>query len=65
MKYEGQVLQIVGGRSNQYPFSVYQKVFPNISTTDVVVIDGAGHWVHFDKPLETVKEISKFLQRID
>lgn len=40
-------------------------MFPNITRDDVVVIEGAGHWVHFDKPFETINEISKFLTRID
>ena len=32
---------------------------------DVVTIEDAGHWVHFDKPLETIAVIDKFLKRID
>ena len=29
LRYYGPALNIVGGKSRQYDFSVYQKVFPN------------------------------------
>jgi pimeloyl-ACP methyl ester carboxylesterase len=40
-------------------------VFPNIGEGNVVVVPDAGHWVHFDKPVETIKLISGFLDDID
>lgn len=61
LRYEGPCLQIVGGRSRIYPFEKYKKVFTKITEEDVVVVPDAGHWVHFDKPLETVKLIGDFL----
>ena len=33
--------------------------------THVVTVDDAGHWVHFDKPVETIKLIGEFLDKID
>lgn len=66
LRYYGPALNIVGGRSRYYDFSVYQRVFPNqVDGEDVVTIEDAGHWVHFDKPLETIAVIDKFLKRID
>ena len=45
---------------------MYKKVFPNyVKDKDVVTVEGAGHWVHFDKPIETVELIKKFLRRVD
>jgi pimeloyl-ACP methyl ester carboxylesterase len=29
------------------------------------VVEDAGHWVHFDKPQETIKIIASFLDQID
>jgi pimeloyl-ACP methyl ester carboxylesterase len=55
----------VGGRSRIYPFEKYQKIFPNIKEGDVAIVEGAGHWVHFDKPLETIQLIADFLKRVD
>ena len=52
---------IVGGRSLIYPHSAYQKVFPQTTEEQVVVVPEAGHWVHFDKPKETINLISSFL----
>eukprot|EP00347_Sterkiella_histriomuscorum_P019495 403341410 len=65
LRYQGPCYHLVGEKSRQYSYSAYQKVFPNITTEDIVVVNGAGHWVHFDKPLETIKHIAKFLDKID
>ena len=66
LRYHGPGLNIVGGKSRQYDFEVYKKVFPNyVESRDVITVADAGHWVHFDKPVETVALINDFLQRID
>mmetsp|Transcript_18492 Transcript_18492/g.16369 ORF Transcript_18492/g.16369 Transcript_18492/m.16369 type:complete len:123 (+) Transcript_18492:531-899(+) len=39
--------------------------FPNVQAEDIVKIEGAGHWVQVDKPHETLKEISDFIDRMD
>jgi pimeloyl-ACP methyl ester carboxylesterase len=65
LSFHGPTLQIVGGRSKIHPFEAYQKVFPNITRDDVQIVEGAGHWVHFDKPLETIKLVSNFLDKLD
>ena len=40
-------------------------MFPLISEENIDIIEGAGHWVHFDKPVETIESISKFLLKMD
>ena len=66
LRFTGPALNIVGGRSRIYDFEVYQKVFPNyVDGEDVVTIQDAGHWVHFDKPVETIALIEKFLSKVD
>ena len=65
LRYEGPSLNIVGGKSKNYDFESYQKIFPNCTEKDVVTIEEAGHWVHFDKPIETLDAIEQFLQKID
>ena len=61
--YHGPSLNIVGGNSRIYDFDIYKKVFPNIEEgRHVVTIADAGHWVHFDKPVETIAEIDRFLR---
>ena len=66
LRYNGKhIYHLVGERSIQYDFELYQKIFPNITKEQVVVVEEAGHWVHFDKPKETVGLISQFLSQID
>jgi pimeloyl-ACP methyl ester carboxylesterase len=65
LRYEGPCYHIVGGKSKQHPLAKYQRVFPRLRAEDVAVVEGAGHWVHFDKPLETIKLIGRFLEQID
>ena len=43
----------------------YNKVFPNLKDENVIVVPGAGHWVHFDKPTETLNHLANFLDDID
>lgn len=62
---EDTAYHIVGGKSIIYELSQYQKVFPLISEENIDIIEGAGHWVHFDKPMETIESISKFLHKMD
>ena len=59
------VYHLVGGKSVHFEFHQYQKVFPNIKRENIVVVEDAGHWVHFDKPLETIQHIKTFLDDID
>ncbi len=58
IRYYGPSLHIVGANSWRYPFSAYQKIFPNLKEEGVQVVEGAGHMVHMEKPKEVVELIS-------
>ena len=42
---------IIGEKSLQYDFECYQKIFPKLTREQLMIVEGAGHWVHFDKPV--------------
>ena len=65
LRYYGPSYNIVGGRSRIYELDQYTKVFPNQTQAEVVTVDDAGHWVHFDKPAETIALAAHFLEQID
>ena len=48
LRFEGPSLHLVGSRAQHFPFERYQKVFPNITQDDVIEVQDAGHWIHFD-----------------
>jgi esterase len=59
--YEKPALFIRGGKSNYIKdeeITLIEKYFPNSS---VVTIEGAGHWVHADKPAELLAVVKGFL----
>lgn len=59
------IYHVVGGKSYIYPFEEYTEAFPNTAKENVEIVEGAGHWVHIDKPLECLALIQKFLAKID
>ncbi len=59
------VLLLIGGKSYRYDPSAFLPVFPNLRPQRVVVVPGAGHWVHADKPRECIHAIGDFLLDID
>jgi len=59
------VYHLIGERSRFYPLPHYQKIFPLIKQQNVIVVKGAGHLIHFDKPMETIEYIKGFLDDID
>jgi pimeloyl-ACP methyl ester carboxylesterase len=63
--YKGPIKVLWGEKSHYHPASAFKNIFPNIRDEDLVKIIGAGHWVHADKPLETINEITKFLDKIE
>lgn len=59
--YGGPVLFIKGSLSDyikQEDLSDISKVFPR---SEVKTIEGAGHWVHYDKPRELLSVLTEFL----
>ena len=57
--YQGPALFLNGGLSLKNEDSVYQKLFPNCK---IRTIEGAGHYVHTDKPKITIETIAMFLE---
>lgn len=64
-KYKGPIRVLNGERSVRFSIDDFNKVFPQIKMRDIRIIQGSGHWVHSDKPVETIDEIGKFIDEID
>ena len=60
---------LVGKNSFQYEIekdrSFFVSVFPNTRSEDIVHIEGAGHWLHYEKQEETINNVGRFIQEID
>ena len=59
--FTGEVLFIRGGQSlyiQEKDFALMQKLFPHHI---LVTVDGAGHWLHADKPKVVIDEVLKFM----
>ena len=65
LRFHGPCYHLVGEKSRQYPLEIYKRVFTNIKRDDIQVVKGAGHWVHYDKPLKTIELVSQFIDKID
>ena len=39
----------------------YNDSFPNLKNEDIVMVEGAGHGVHFEKPAVVKKHLHNFL----
>ena len=59
------VLLLLGGNSYRYDPSAFLPVFPDLKSERIIVVPGAGHWVHADKPRECIRAIGDFLLDID
>lgn len=60
--YTGPSLFINGGLSVKNEEPVYRKYFPECH---IITVEGAGHYVHTDKPKVAVEAISMFLDKYD
>lgn len=49
----GNVFFLMGARSRIYKFDDFTNVFKDLPSNNIVTLD-AGHWVHFEKPTETL-----------
>ena len=64
--YPGDDVQLIlGGNSYKYEPEAFKTVFPKLNDKNIVIVPGAGHWVHAEKPEETVVAISDFLLYLD
>ena len=41
----------------------YNKVFPSLTNDDIVLLENAGHGLHFEQPVKVRKLLHKFLLR--
>lgn len=61
LQFKGKTLFIGGAKSDfitKEGFKEAQKLFPN---SELIFIDGAGHWVHSEKPAQFLDVVLKFL----
>ncbi|XP_066262122.1 sn-1-specific diacylglycerol lipase ABHD11 isoform X3 [Euwallacea similis] len=63
VQYEGPVLFVGGGKSDYIQRSDYPKILQLFPKAELKYIEGAGHWVHAEKPNEFLKITMEFLNR--
>jgi pimeloyl-ACP methyl ester carboxylesterase len=63
--YSGPVRILNGEKSTKFFIEDIINTFPISKPDDIVVVKGASHWIHADKPNETALEIAKFIKDID
>lgn len=63
--FEGPCLMLNGADSFQREIcddkKFYNTLFPKVTTKDIVMLDGAGHGLHFEQPAKVRKFIHDFL----
>jgi len=67
-KFKGPVKVICGGMSDYVTQDIlpnFCNIFENFEVSrDVTIIDGAGHWLHHQKPHEFINVVGSFLQKL-
>jgi pimeloyl-ACP methyl ester carboxylesterase len=63
VKYNGNVLIVKAARSNFVKMIHIPLVTMLFSKYTLVTVRDAGHWLHIDKPTETVEIVSEFLKK--
>ncbi|KAJ3119634.1 hypothetical protein HK100_000216 [Physocladia obscura] len=63
--YNGPALFIRGLKSGYVPDSSIPRIKQLFPAAQIVGIEGAGHWVHSEKPVEFVKALEDFLKDVD
>jgi len=58
-------LFIRGGNSDYVKYEDFDQIYRNFPKADIKTIEGAGHWIHADKPDEFLKIVSEFLKSND
>ncbi len=59
--YSGPVLFVGGGNSSYIQPEDRADIVQRFPNSEVVTIDGAGHWVHAEKPVELITTVLEFL----
>lgn len=57
-------LVVRGGNSNDLPADIYQKMLESNSLIEGVVIEDAGHWVHFDQAQAFTEALREFFGKL-
>jgi abhydrolase domain-containing protein 11 len=63
--YNGPTLFIAGGQSNYITENERPEIKRLFPHSKIATIAGAGHWVHSEKPAETIDAIVDFLRNKD
>lgn len=59
---ETPVCFLLGGRSNYMPPTEYPKVKALFTNAEFHLVEGAGHWIHAEKPVEVIREMKNWFQ---
>ncbi|XP_066148937.1 sn-1-specific diacylglycerol lipase ABHD11 isoform X2 [Euwallacea fornicatus] len=63
LQYKGETLFIGGAKSDYIPRSDFPKILQLFPNAELKYIEGAGHWVHAEKPSEFLKITMEFLNK--
>jgi len=61
--YSGPALFLAGGKSNYIQEKHHERIKLHFPKAEIEVIEGAGHWIHFEKPAQLANHIAAFLKR--
>ena len=61
MSYDAPSLFIGGSESNYLQVADFDEIKETFSRAEFAYIDGAGHWVHSQKPAEFLEELLAFV----
>jgi esterase len=61
--FEEGTLFIAGGQSGYIQFEDHAEIKSHFPNSEIVAVEGAGHWVHAEKPKELIEVIIEFLAR--
>lgn len=67
LRYDKETAYFLRGKNsfNFFRSFVYKRVFPKMNKKNIIHIDGAGHFVQYEKPEETAKQVAQFLEDIN
>ena len=60
-KYDGEVLFVNGANSDYIKKEDWNDILSKYPNATLTTINGAGHWVHAEKPEEFIEEIQEFI----
>lgn len=63
VSFSGPSLFIAGGKSDYIQTSDHELIKNYFKSAEVSIVDGAGHWVHAEKPQELSELVLEFLSR--